>query len=110
MPALADRQDLVLAEGEGGRVASQRADRSAAVRAAVRLRAVLDDDEVVFGGECDDRVHVDRPAAEVDRDDRAGPLGEHGGDGGGGDVGAVAVDVGAHRASRPRRRPRWRSR
>ena len=48
----------------------------------------------MLGGKGIERVHVDRPAAEVDGDDGAGALGEHRGDGLGGEVAAVAVDVG----------------
>ena len=107
MPPSPTGDDLVLAERERRRVAAERADRAAAVGGAVRLRAVLDDDEVVLGGQGDERVHVDRPAAQVDRDDGAGAGVRTGCDGLGGEVAAVAVDVGddrggAHRDDRAR--------
>ena len=43
------------------------------MRRTVRLRAVLDDGEPVSLGDVGQRVHVDRVAEEVNRDDRACP-------------------------------------
>ena len=48
------------------------------VAGAVRLRAVLEDHQVVPGGEPLQRLHVDALAVQVDRQQAPGPLGDRG--------------------------------
>ena len=92
----AGRDDLVLAEGEGGRVA-EAPDRQAVYLCAVRLGAILDDVDAALPGQRHDRRHVRRPAAKMHRDDRLGSGRDRGGDGFGIDVAAVPVDIDEHR-------------
>ena len=98
MPPSPTGHDLVLAEGEGGRVAAEVADRAAAV---ARRRAACAQSSMTMrscaAGERDERIHVDGPAAQVDGDDGAGAVGEDRADRLGGEVAAVAVDVGDDR-------------
>src|SRR4051812_10045415 len=57
-------------EAEAAGVA-ERADRPAAVEGAVRLAGILDDGDAALASKRQQRVHLDRAAEEVDRDDAA---------------------------------------
>src|SRR5712664_3675511 len=53
--------DLVLAEGKGPHIAKG-ADRLPFVSGSVTLRAILDHLQALLAGQCNDRVHIARPA------------------------------------------------
>ena len=72
-------------------------DRTAAVGRTGTAGRVLDDDDAERVAQRPDRVEVDRDAALVDDDDRAGAGGERPRDRLGGQVAGLEVDVGEHR-------------
>ena len=65
----AGRDDLVLAKRERPHV-SDRTDRLTFVGRSVSLSAILDHEQTAIVSEVHDRVHVARPAGDMDRDDR----------------------------------------
>jgi hypothetical protein len=91
----AGRDDLVLAEREGGCIA-EAADALAADFGTMRLCTVFDNFDVAAPDDVHDAWNVSRPAGEVHRNDRPRPLAEHSCDGFGGDVTALIVDVGEY--------------
>jgi hypothetical protein len=73
--ALAGGDDLVPVEGEGAD-APDGSHAPPLVPRPVGLGGVLDDLQTMLGRHGEERVHVDRVAVEVDRDDCAGPRGQ----------------------------------
>ena len=96
----AGRDDLVLAEGEGGQVA-ERADRAAVDAGAMRLGTVLDHAQVVFGREFENRCHVAGPAGQVDDQDGPRTWGDSWPDRVSGQVLTVRLDIGEDLVSGP---------
>ena len=95
--------DLVLAEGEGADVAD-RAHRSPFVACAVSLRAVLDHVQaMLLRGRSRIWSMSHGQPAKMHRDDRLWCAASEPRDGLGGDVLAVAIDVGKHRRGAPQR-------
>src|SRR6056297_1942401 len=93
-PALtAGGDDLVLTERERCGM-TETTDGSTVDRRAIRLCAVLDDDQVMLGSERHDGRHVGWPAGKVDDDQGTGSRREAGTERLGRDVLTVAVDIG----------------
>ena len=72
------------------------------VAGAVRLRAVLDHHDAARARERHDRIHVGRPAGEMDDNDRSRAVRQHRRDRFGRDIAAVRDRRRRRRASPPR--------
>lgn len=91
----AGRHDLVLTEGKGPRVPDA-AYRTALVKCAMRLSAVLNHDQAMLAGQFHDWVHVAGPPSQVNGNDCAGLGGDQRPDGVRRDVLGNRVDLGNH--------------
>ncbi len=86
-----------------GELHAERAEMPPASRAfaapltGVSVRRILDHDQVMFGGNRHDRVHIGHRAAEVHRDNRAGAFGDRGLNRRRADAEGLRVDVAYHR-------------
>ena len=88
--------DLILAEGKGTYIA-QRAYGSPFISGSVTLSTILNHLQSVLACQCNDRVHITRPASQMHRDDGLGPCCQQRSDGFGSNVLAVRIDIGDNR-------------
>jgi len=105
--ALAGGELLVGVEPEHGRMATPADGRPVGVLSSERLTGVLDDREAVAGRQLLERGHVGGVAEDVDRQQRAGSLGDDGGGGLRVEVERQRVDVGEHRPRAAHTRRHW---
>ena len=88
--------DLVLTERPRANMAD-RADHPPLVTRTMGLGAILDHLQPVASGQRHDRIHVAGPARQMHHHHGTGARGQHGGDGLGGQIAAVAIAIGEHR-------------